>query len=259
MERIQVIFEIFNNEGRTFSGPLDFLDTTPEFKNIVLSPDIDSPSDKLMPGKMTFRILVEKNVHVLGQAELRCVVDEATREAEKFVYFFSAAFDMKVFGFECKGYISKNVERGIKDLYPELFSGWRASAYGTITTDINAPSISEMKRKMSQKLDLSKLMLFFDSATTADPVARFISLYTVMLHLCEDKQKKVDEAILKIDPTVAESRRPKRNHFETIFTKFRNELSHPRDGVNILTIHNRIRNNVDRFERIVKTHILGEF
>src|SRR5580765_1737354 len=225
MERIQVIFEIFNNEGRTFSGPLEFSDTTPEFKNIVLVPNDNSQPDKLMPYKQAFKILVEKNAHSVGRDDLKCVVDEATREAEKFVYVFSAASDLKFFGFECRGYIHNGIETSIKDIYPEISFGFQFIAHGMITTDINAPSITEIKRKMISVQDMSKVFLFQGSATIADPVARFISLYIVMLHFCQavdkdgkrkDSQQKVDEALLTVDPTLAQFKSPQGNFYETI-------------------------------------------
>lgn len=46
--------------------------------------------------------------------------------------------------------------------------------------------------------------------------------------------------------------------YETIFTKLRNELSHKRDGVNILKTHNEVKSNIERFERIVKELMLNK-
>lgn len=114
---------------------------------------------------------------------------------------------------------------------------------------------------MKQDYDLSQLQLFIDSATVNEPIGRFIALYTFMLHHCCDNQKdnqgKVDRAILSIDSTVAQSKSPMGNYYETVYTKIRNELSHTR-GTNIIETHNQARANVDRFEYIVRKYIFDK-
>ena len=110
---------------------------------------------------------------------------------------------------------------------------------------------------MKQDYDLSQLQLFIDSATVSEPIGRFIALYTFMLHHCSDNQGKVDRAILSIDPTVAQSKSPIGNYYETVYTKIRNELSHKR-GINIIETHNLARANVDRFECIVRKYIFDK-
>jgi hypothetical protein len=101
--------------------------------------------------------------------------------------------------------------------------------------------------------------MYYDSATIIEPIGRFISLYALLLHKFSDTQKKADEAILSVDFTVSQFSSPlNAKVYETIFTKLRNELSHKRDGVNILKTHNEVKSNIDRFERIVKILILEE-
>ena len=74
-----------------------------------------------------------------------------------------------------------------------------------------------------------------------------------------DSQKKVDEAILSVNSTIAQFRRPLSiKIYETIFTKLRNELSHKRNDVNILKTHNEVKLNIERFERVVKELMLNK-
>lgn len=244
MEHIQVVFGIKINGGQF--PKMSFADTTPEYKNIMLSP---TDADKFL-----YEILVKKNVGSLASSELRSVIQEATVEAQTFVYVFSAAADVKIFEFACKGY-----KRGdcLISLDQAFNQGLRLSVQACGTVTAGSPRIEQVKKNMKQGYDLSRLQIFFDSATVTEPVGRFVSLYTLMLHDCDDKQKKVDEVVLCIDSTVAQYKSPQGDWYETAFTKLRNELSHKRDGVNMLETHDQVRKNVERFERIVKAHVLG--
>lgn len=230
---------------------LSFADTTPEFKNINLNP-VDT-------NKFLYEILVEKNTKNLTIDELRSVIQEATLEVQTFVYVFSVAADVKIFDFTCKGYKHKDCLVSLNQLLAKNL-GSIIQAEGIVTA--GPQSIALVKEKMKEHPDLSTLWMFYDSATITEPIGRFISLYTLMLHYCSDGQKdsqpKVDEAILSIDPTVAQFKSPKFNRYETIFTRLRNELSHKRDGVDILETHNQVHRNIDRFEQIVKIHVLDK-
>lgn len=247
MEQVQIIFEIQIN-GLEFPE-VSFGETTPEFKNIRLNPTNIN--------KFLYEILVKKNINVLSGDEMRSVIQEAMVEAQTFIYVFSAAADVKIYGFTCKGY--REHSGCLVSLDPLLNGHLRATLQGQGTVEAGPQSIERIKQKMQKSYDLSNLRMFYDSATVTEPIGRFISLYALMLH-CNGtgKQVEVDEAILKIDSTVAQSRSPIKPHsYETIFTKLRNELSHKRNGVNILETHTQIRSNVERFEQIVKAHVLG--
>lgn len=244
MKHIQVVFGIRIIEGIEFPE-IFFANITPEYKNITLSP-IDAD-------KSLYEILVKKNFNPLASSELRSVIQEATVEAQTFVYVFSVAADVKIFEFACKGYKHKNC---LISLDQELNQGSRVGIQVQPTVIKGPATIARIKENMKQHYDLSKLQIFFDSATVTEPIGRFVSLYTLMLHDCDDSQRKVDKVTLGIDSTVAEYKSPQGNWYETVFTKLRNELSHKRDGVNILETHDQVRKNVERFERIVKAHIL---
>ena len=237
------------------SSPADFFPlrrlagnshTTPEFKNIVLM-SIDENNCR-------YELLITKNIYSSSDTHLRAIFNEASMEAEKFKYVFSLAADVKIFDFECLGYY----HNGQLATYGSIFSsGIRISCHATAIVTAGEPSVKKIKEKMQVKYDLPSIQMFYDAATVVEPVGRFISLYTLLLHKFADDQKAVDEAILKIDPTIAQFKSPHAKGHETVFSKLRNEMSHKREGINILETQNEIKLNVDRFETIVKELILG--
>ena len=111
---------------------------------------------------------------------------------------------------------------------------------------------------MQTRIDLPAIQMFYDAATIIEPVSRFISLYALLLHKFDDNQKNVDKAILEVDATVAQFKSPHKKGYETVFSKLRNEMSHKREGINILETQNEIRLNLYRFEKIVKKLTIGE-
>lgn len=131
------------------------------------------------------------------------------------------------------------------------------SCHATATVLAGEQSVKTIKEKMQAKYDLPSIQMFYDAATVVEPVGRFMSLYTLLLHKFSDNQKTVDEAILGIDPTVAQFKSPHAKGHETVFSRLRNEMSHKREGINILETQYEIKLNTDRFEAIVKELILG--
>ena len=239
MKSIQIAYGL-RIHGLQFNE-INFADTTPEFKNITLR-----PSEK---ENCKYELLVTKNIFSIAPSQLKAIFYESSIEAEKFKYVFSISADIKIFDFECLGYYSNNT----LTKYHTVFGGGMKrsfSATGTVTA--GDPSAEKVKEKMKEKYDLSVLQMYYDSATIVEPISQFISLYTLLLHKYSDKQENVDKAILGIDPTIIQFKSPKFNRYETIFTKLRNEMSHKRDGINILETHDEIKLNMERFEEIVK-------
>lgn len=246
MESIDIAYEI-NIEGTQFNVEVIFFDTTPEFKNIRLKPIGPSPYD--------YHLLVKKNVFSTSTKYLQPIFSESTLEIQKFIYIFSASADIKITNFKCIGYFKNDKLRKLEEIFP---SNYITDISANLIVTAGHPALNKIKKKMKSDYDLASLQMFYDSATVKEPIGRFASLYTLMLHLCSDKQLKVDRTILNIDPTVAQFKRPNKKGYETIFTKLRNEISHKRDGINILKTHDEIKNNIDRFEKIVKEIILNK-
>ena len=244
METIQIAYGLRIN-GLQFKE-ICFSDTMTEFKNIVLRP-IDENNCR-------YEILITKNIYSSSDAGLKAIFNEAHFEAEKFKYIFSLSADIKIFDFECLGYY----QNGQLCKYSSIGgSGLILSCHATARVTAGEQSVHIIKTKMREAFDLPSIQMFYDAATIIEPVGRFISLYTLLLHKYADNQKAVDEEILKIDSTVAQFKRPYQQVHETIFSKLRNEMSHKREGINLLETQYEIKLNVDRFEAIVKRLILN--
>lgn len=228
-----------------FKDEVDFPDTTPEFKNIKLK--------LINPNSGQYHIFVTKNIFSTSHDALELIFAEATLEAQNFVYIFSAAADIKIFDFECKGYFKGSKFVKINEIFEDYY---RVTISTRALLTVDKHILKNIKKRMKEGYDLSSLHMFYDSANVKEPIGRFISLYTLLLHIYSDKQGKVDRAILKIDSSVCQFRYPHKPGFETIFTRLRNELSHKRKGVNILKTHIEIKANIDRFEQIVKKLII---
>lgn len=246
MNRIKIIFGI-QIDGMEFPE-ISFADTSPLYKNIkLILDDLNS---------YQYKIIIEKNaINPVGD-ELRSIIHEASSEAQSFVYAFSLAANIKIFDFTCKGYMQNERDDSFIDI-EQVFGSNREKFFAQPpTVEVGKARVDRIKEKMKKNYDLAKLGMFFDAATVKEPIGRFISLYTLMLHHCNDNQKELDKAVMDIDPTVAEFPSPVGKNYETIFTRLRNELSHKRDGVNMIETHNQVRANVGRFEYIVKAHVL---
>lgn len=102
-------------------------------------------------------------------------------------------------------------------------------------------------------LDLIKRVNF--AKRLVDPTSRFLSLYSIISSLANDKQGSIDAMILNIDPTVEKKLSPHKsngkNITETTFTRLRNELAHHREDTSIFGTHREIKLHVDRFQYIV--------
>ena len=209
MDNIQIVFsvKITGIGGYILQFPeISFLDTTPAYKNIKLVP-VDSSHG-------LYEIYVDKNVSNEYGNELKTVIQEATSEAQTFIA------NIKIFEFICKGYRKNNLLINLDQIFSGFNTGINfASATFSLSYNSDDNRIEQIKKNMKQDYDLSQLQLFIDSATVSEPIGRFIALYTFMLHHCSDNQGKVDRAILSIDPTVAQSKSPIGNYYETVYTK----------------------------------------
>jgi len=109
-----------------------------------------------------------------------------------------------------------------------------------MTTDL---LISEFAFSISQHDDLSKFML----------------LYNLILQICGDKQKLVDDKIKQIDPTITivktKRKTSKKLVEETIFTKLRNEIAHNRDGATKQDTIKGIKHILPKFLEIIRKAI----
>ncbi len=77
MQSIQIAYR-FRIEGLQFRE-IDFFDTTPEFKNILLR-QVDEKNYR-------YELLIRKNIYSTSEMQLRAIFNESSLEAEKFKQF----------------------------------------------------------------------------------------------------------------------------------------------------------------------------
>lgn len=90
-----------------------------------------------------------------------------------------------------------------------------------------------------------------------DSVSRFIFFYSI-LGLIKGKQDKIDDFIRIKEPSVKyeASTNPSRpRHMETIYTYYRNQVSHTTKRSDLLKIRSEIENLLPRFTEHVKVAI----
>ncbi len=78
--------------------------------------------------------------------------------------------------------------------------------------------------------------LFYFAIGRTDPLSKFMTLYSIILTLCHDKQENVDKFVLSVQPSVATNLpyRPRRSGLpETVYTRLRNQVGHVRPGTTI--------------------------
>ena len=115
------------------------------------------------------------------------MLKEASTEAEQFKYVFSVAADVKIFNFECLGYY-QNIQLV---RYDDLFGSGGISIHGEFRSTAGEPCVKQVKERMKKDHDLPSIRMFYDAATVVEPIGRFISLYTLLLHKFSDKQQSV--------------------------------------------------------------------
>ncbi|MEQ1751686.1 MAG: hypothetical protein ABL974_19855 [Prosthecobacter sp.] len=241
MKPIDIVFRI-ELPGYDF-GKVEFDKTSPEYKNITVEYEPE--------GHGVHHILVRKLAKDTHPKSLRPLVDEAMNEAIAFAYAFAAAAELKFEGYSCLGYRMNGQLHSLESL--KLTNSASMTLTARMMVKVGAPRIAAIKSRLKTPFDLNRLHLFFSAACIVDRVARFVSLYTALLHVFDDSQMKVDQALLQIDPTIQQTRRPgKPSIFETVFTRLRNEFSHKRDNCTMLRTHEEIEANVDRFEDLAR-------
>jgi hypothetical protein len=100
--------------------------------------------------------------------------------------------------------------------------------------------------------------LFRYALQIEDELVRFMMFYLVLLSICEDNQVKVDDLILKIDPSTDYSVSPYNKRInETCYTRLRNEIAHYR-SIKPEATQSEISERLCEFQRIVWMSIMEE-
>ena len=130
-------------------------------------------------------------------------------------------------------------------------------------TKLSIERTSEIKSVLEEKprSDCLYSDLFYFALGLTDPLSKFMVLYLIVLTLCEDNQKKVDQCVLKIQPTVSTNPRHKplgksKKEFgetpETLYTRLRNQVSHVRPETTIETTKSEMEQSLSDFIKVTK-------
>jgi hypothetical protein len=89
------------------------------------------------------------------------------------------------------------------------------------------------------------------------PVEDFMQLYNILLMLSNDSQAEVDAFILGEGAAVPQTQHPLRGPgvMETVYTRLRNELAHPRAGVNLHNTKAEMANRLGELVALTKRAI----
>lgn len=95
----------------------------------------------------------------------------------------------------------------------------------------------------------------------SDDTSKYMLLYSIILTIYGDNQKKTDEGIIeicKVEEINAEITQYKtRASDESIFTRLRSEIAHTRENTSYYKTIQEIHDNISYLHRIVKRAILN--
>jgi hypothetical protein len=102
--------------------------------------------------------------------------------------------------------------------------------------------------------------LYRSARQSAGPVEEFVTLYNILLMMFGDKQTQVDEFIGRELPSVPQTRdpRPDGRRMETVFSRLRNELAHPRAAVSLQETKSEMANWVDKLAALTAQAIRAQ-
>lgn len=139
-------------------------------------------------------------------------------------------------------------------------NGGRKQTVSSNKFEINVVSpVAMSSDEVNRAIDLmSKPSLLINEYRTAseqsDPITRFSLLYNIALQICGDRQKRVDEEILKIAPSTGVNTSSHTGRQETIYTRLRNELAHHRQKPIASTV-TEVKTNVSAFLSIIRSMV----
>lgn len=187
---------------------------------------------------------IEKQLPNTHHTMLNPVIDEAKRQIEYFWTVIAFVRDAVVRPTGETFYEFNNQRHEVNKI--------RKSIGATLNGVAGQGWFDANNAALTASYDLEKVKRLNFARSITEPIGRFIALYQILLTMNNDLQQKVDEAILKVDSTVAQTISPMNKH-ETTFTRLRNELAHYRKDSNAFSTYQEIDAHLDRFEWIVKT------
>jgi len=120
---------------------------------------------------------------------------------------------------------------------------------------ISAPNLRAQLEKPSPAGE-PRFGLFRAARQSTSPVEEFMHLYNLLLMICNDDQGDVDAFVRKEEPGVPQTPSPRHpGVMETVYTRLRNELGHPRKGVDLHDTKAEMANRVGGLISLTKRAI----
>jgi hypothetical protein len=101
--------------------------------------------------------------------------------------------------------------------------------------------------------DLERVKRLNFACGIAEPIGRFVALYSLLLSEGSDRQTEVDRLILDFDGSTQQTLSPQSGKLETLYTRLRNELAHVRTTATVFSTYAEIELHLPRFEWLVKS------
>lgn len=209
--------------------PISFNDTIPEFEGVSIIP--------LDNNKCEYRIVISMN-------EVNSYEDAYTHAELTLEILLSAlAYNLQCFvgDFQFDGARTTEGKNITIHPPPVIVS---IGVHGSF--QMSAADITELLRRTSH---CPYFTMFRHAMQIRDELGKFMALYNVILSIYGDKQRDVDNFILRRNPNVPVSRRPdKPAANETVFTRLRNQVGHVRPGASLAQTRREMAQNVSALQ-----------
>jgi hypothetical protein len=153
-------------------------------------------------------------------------------------------------------YIGKSVDN-------QMTANSSGTSYVTadLTTKIQDPltfyNLDANKKAFKNTLNLGAVKVYRDSQNIKDDISRYLIYYGILQILISDSQKAIDDYIKQKVPLIETQKRMKIFNGkeveieETIITKTRNLIAHPKNNIYLNSIKGDVSQNIETLQQLV--------
>ena len=209
-------------------------------------PEIEIENIDSLAGLHYFKIA--KVLPHYGETMIASAVAESESEIDVFWNILAYVRDTSI---KATGQIFYEVDGNLQEFHPRPKTSLTASLVGRAGDRWFDDKIPQFHKSYNYDL----LKRFNYSRSIEEPIGKFLSLYSLLSSLCEDRQAEIDKLIEGVDGNIGKCFSPKTGKPETLFTRLRNELAHHRIGNSVMEDDRNVEIHLQRFEWIVKVII----
>lgn len=175
-------------------------------------------------------------------------IDEAKIEANDLADRLALIDNHDISSLIYRGYID---EQG-QTIEEEIKRGSSASMTGHLNTPQVYYELPDKRTILDKGDNLGVLRIYRTAMSVTDNISKFLILYGLLLILNNERQKSVDEYILRQLPDILTIKGKYGD--ETIITRIRNSIAHPADGLDM----GKLSRDVDQYIETLKKLVLTE-